>query len=265
MTMRCRHKALRDQRGSATIWVLAMAATLFAASIVVALSGSAATARNRAGTAADMAALAAAARLSSADNQVACRAAATVARRNGASLISCLTENGVADVRARVRLRGSLSKWGSATARARAAAGIGPYPVEATVRGDVGGGAMNAEGLTPRAERVRDLVRREFGERQLGGYCPGGCRSGHIPGSDHYSGRAVDIMLTPWRSEARVAKGWRIASWLVGNAEPLGVKYVIYRDRIWTPGDGWQDYQHPSGDTTNPTLRHLDHIHVSVY
>lgn len=257
----------RDERGSATVWVLALASVLFGASVMVGLYGAAATARNRAAAAADLAALAAATRLASADVAAPCRAAAEVARHNRARLTSCLTRNGVADVRAEVRLRGTLARLGSATARSRAVPGAlgGPVAVPATVNGDVGAGAMGPDGLTPRARRVRDLVRSEFGERQIGGYCPGGCRSGHTPGSDHYSGRAVDIMITPWRDEARVAKGWRVASWLVGNARPLGVRYVIYRDRIWTPERGWHRYRHPSGDTTNPTLRHLDHVHVSVH
>jgi hypothetical protein len=42
---------------------------------------------------------------------------------------------------------------------------------------------------------------------------------------------------------------------------------VIYADRIWTSWAayaGWRDYVHPSGDTRNPVLRHLDHVHVAV-
>jgi oligopeptide/dipeptide ABC transporter ATP-binding protein len=28
--------------------------------------------------------------------------------------------------------------------------------------------------------------------------------------------------------------------------------------------EGWRSYVHPSGDTENPTLRHLDHVHIDV-
>lgn len=256
-----------QERGSATILVLAMAFVLLAGSLLVGLYGAAAGARNRASAAADLAALAAAGRLASGDPAQPCRAAADVARRNRATLTRCVTRNGVADVRTEVELHGVLARLGRATARSRAVPGIvsGPTTVRATVTGDVGPGRMDRAGLTPRARRVHDLVRDRFNESNLGGFCPGGCRTGHIPGSDHYSGRAVDIMITPWRDRSRAAKGWRIASWLVGNAKPLAIKYVIYRERIWTPDDGWHAYRHPSGNTTDPTLRHMDHIHVSVY
>lgn len=255
------------ERGSASIWVLAAAGIIFAVAFVVVLYGAAVTARHRAGTAADLAALAAANRLWAGDPEAPCSAAANVARRNGARLIACHAQGGVADVRTTVHLHGLLARVGAAKARARAVPGAigGPFALPTTVTDDVGPGAMGPEGLTPRARRIRDLVRRKFHENDIGGYCPGGCKGGHIPGSDHYTGRAIDVMIVPWHDRARVAKGWRLASWLVANAKPLGVKYVIYRARIWTPDQGWHHYEHPSGDTSNPTLQHMDHVHVSVY
>ncbi|MBO0830208.1 MAG: hypothetical protein J2P24_20735, partial [Streptosporangiales bacterium] len=141
----------------------------------------------------------------------------------------------------------------------------GPVEMSPTVPDDVGAGAMGADGLTPRARRIRDLVRSTFHESDIGGYCPGGCRSGHIPGSDHYTGHAIDVMILPWHDHTRVAKGWQIASWMVANYTSLGVKYVIYRARIWTPDRGWHAYRYPGGPTSNPTLMHMDHVHVSVY
>jgi hypothetical protein len=45
------------------------------------------------------------------------------------------------------------------------------------------------------------------------------------------------------------------------------VATVIYDAKIWTArrsAEGWRPYTHPSGDTANPTLQHLDHIHVDV-
>lgn len=255
------------ERGSASIWVLTLAMVVFACALVVVWYASAATARHRAATAADLAALAAANKLWAADATAPCRTAGTVARRNGARLNACMVANGIVDVRTRVRLSGPLARLGSAHARSRATPGTvgGPYALPATVTGDVDGGPMGPDGLTPRARRIRDLVRRKFHETDIGGYCPGGCRSGHIPGSDHYTGKAIDIMILPWHDKRRVAQGWRIASWAVANAKPLAVKYVIYRARIWTPDRGWHPYQHPSGNTSNPTLQHMDHIHISVY
>jgi hypothetical protein len=123
---------------------------------------------------------------------------------------------------------------------------------------------MGPDGLTPRTRYLRDLIRTGFGETHLGGWCPGGCTSGHIAGSDHYSGRAIDIMILPMGDPERVADGDRLAGWLVTNHHQLAVKYVIWRNRIWTPSEGWHDYTHPSG-STNPTLAHMDHVHASLH
>jgi hypothetical protein len=59
--------------------------------------------------------------------------------------------------------------------------------------------------------------------------------------------------------------GWRIANWAAGNAWALEVKYVIFNGRIWTRSRGWHAYRHPSDHCNcNPTLRHDDHVHISV-
>lgn len=259
-------KSVRD-RGSATFMALTAAMVLFGAAVLVTVYGAAALARNRAAAAADLAALAAAARLWSTDPGAPCRAARKVAGENHASVTRCLTTNGVADISTEVRLVGTLSRLGHADARARAVPGFPALPgaLAAGNPSDLAAESMGPDGLTARTRRVRDLVREQFGERNIGGYCPGGCRSGHIPGSDHYTGHAIDIMILPYSDPARVAQGQRIATWLVAAARPLAVKYVIYRARIWTPDRGWRAYQHPYGPSTNPTLLHMDHVHVSVF
>jgi hypothetical protein len=44
------------------------------------------------------------------------------------------------------------------------------------------------------------------------------------------------------------------------------VKYVIFNGRIWTGDRGWHGYRHPSDPCNcNPTLRHDDHVHISVH
>jgi hypothetical protein len=123
---------------------------------------------------------------------------------------------------------------------------------------------MGPDGLTPRTRYLRDLIKSGFGETNLGGWCPGGCTTGHIEGSDHYTGHAIDVMILPYTDPARIADGNRIATWAVDNADQLAIKYLIWRARIWTPDEGWHPYTHPSG-STDPTLAHLNHIHVSVY
>lgn len=119
-----------------------------------------------------------------------------------------------------------------------------------------------AEGLTPAAARVRALVIEHFGVTNIGGFA----RDGHVNGSDHYTGRAVDVMLTPLGSE-NTALGWRIATYLQSNARQLQIKYLIWQGRIWSLSrarEGWRPYRHPSG-SNNPTLAHMDHVHVSVF
>ncbi|WP_205856631.1 hypothetical protein [Phytoactinopolyspora endophytica] len=126
---------------------------------------------------------------------------------------------------------------------------------------------MDDGGLTPRARGVHDELTALFGDLDLGGFQPGGITSGHIEGSAHYDGRAIDVMLQPYEDEDVNRFGWTVAHWAVAHAERLGIATVIYDDMIWTArrsSEGWRPYEHPSGDTENPTLRHLDHVHIDV-
>jgi hypothetical protein len=108
---------------------------------------------------------------------------------------------------------------------------------------------------------------RTFGDLPLGGFAPGGVTDGHMPGSAHYEGRAIDVFVRPV-SVANQHRGWAIASYLVGQADRLGITTVIFDDRIWRVsrgGDGWLDYAVPSGsDGDRSILEHRDHVHVDV-
>jgi septal ring factor EnvC (AmiA/AmiB activator) len=111
--------------------------------------------------------------------------------------------------------------------------------------------------LTPNAKRIYGLVVRIFDVYSIGGWRP----YGSVPGSDHPRGQAIDVMTWANRS-----LGWRIANWAASNAWALNVKYVIFNGRIWTRGRGWHGYRHPSDPCNcNPTLRHDDHVHISVF
>jgi hypothetical protein len=126
---------------------------------------------------------------------------------------------------------------------------------------------MGAKGLTPRAERLRRAVRRTFGPLPMGGFASGGVSTGHVDGSSHYEGRAMDIFFRPHTDRGQVRRGWVLAHWLVARGARYDVLSVIYRDRIWTVWasfSGWRDYVHPSGNRHNPVLRHLDHVHTAV-
>jgi len=124
-----------------------------------------------------------------------------------------------------------------------------------------------ADGLTPRTNTVLTEMTAAFGELSVGGFDPDGISTGHIEGSAHYDGRAIDIFFEPHDDPESDQAGWTVAHWLAVHADRLGIATLIYDDMIWTErrsDEGWRPYTHPSGDTANITLRHLDHIHVDV-
>jgi hypothetical protein len=134
----------------------------------------------------------------------------------------------------------------------------GPTVISSDDDGGYGSGPDTASynNLTPNAKRLYGLVERIFDVHSIGGWRP----YGSVPGSDHPWGRALDVMTWSNRS-----LGWRIAIWAVANRGALGVKYVIFNGRIWTRSRGWHGYRHPSDPCNcNPTLRHDDHVHISV-
>lgn len=131
---------------------------------------------------------------------------------------------------------------------------------------EAGDPTLTASGLTERAERVRQEVEGVFGDQSLGGFAPGGVRDGHMPGSTHYEGRAVDVFFRPVTPENTV-RGWAVAHYLVAHAERLDVQTVIFDDMIWTArraDEGWRDYDAPTGGDP-AILEHRDHVHVDVF
>jgi len=126
---------------------------------------------------------------------------------------------------------------------------------------------IGANGLTPRADAVRKDLVRTFGKLSTGGYAAGGVSTGHMEGSAHYDGRAVDVFVRPI-STANTTKGWAMAQYLVARADLLKIKTVIFSDKIWTAGgrsdSGWRDYTPPERSGDPKILRHLDHVHVDV-
>jgi hypothetical protein len=130
---------------------------------------------------------------------------------------------------------------------------------------------LDDSGLTRRAAVVRDDLQAAFGTQSLGGFAPGGVRDGHMEGSAHYDGRAVDIFFRPISEESRT-RGWAMAHYLVAQAARLDIRTVIYDGRIWTAGwrsgDGWRPYApDTSGESaeTAAVLEHRDHVHVDVF
>jgi hypothetical protein len=129
-------------------------------------------------------------------------------------------------------------------------------------------GDLSDAGLTGRADDVRGPLADLFGGQSLGGFAPEGVATGHMEGSAHYDGRAIDVFVRPVNATNRV-RGWAIAHFLVSQADRLDIRTVIFDDRIWTAGrrsdDGWRDYDPPERSGDPVILEHRDHVHVDVY
>jgi len=123
------------------------------------------------------------------------------------------------------------------------------------------GFAMEAE-LTPDGLRVLRCVHQQFPQITdfIGNYPARG-------DSDHNTGRAVDTMIPGWDTSAGNALGWQLATWERAHASALGIKYLIFDQKIWSlhrDAEGWRPYANPYGDS-GPSGRHLNHVHTSVY
>jgi hypothetical protein len=127
---------------------------------------------------------------------------------------------------------------------------------------------LTPSGLTHRADVVRREVADLFGDPPMGGFAPGGVSTGHMAGSAHYDGRAVDIFVRPI-SPANKVRGWAIAQYLVAMADRLSIQHVIFDGRIWSSGaksdDGWRAYDPPERSGDRAVLEHRDHVHVDVF
>jgi hypothetical protein len=118
---------------------------------------------------------------------------------------------------------------------------------------------IGASGLTARLVKARDEVDSRFGPFPVIG-----CLRPGDP-QDHGTGRACDFMeSTAGRMPTadRVAHGTQVAAWLIANASRLGVKYIIWRQRIYDMrSPGWRGMSDRGGITQN----HFDHVHLSVF
>lgn len=114
------------------------------------------------------------------------------------------------------------------------------------------------DNVTPRMRTVRTIIDQKFGPfPTIGCFRPGD--------QDHGTGTACDFMENTngqMPSAAAVNHGNKVAQYAIDHASSLGVKYVIWRQRIWDirAGGGWD----PMEDRGSITANHFDHVHISV-
>ncbi|GAA2429991.1 hypothetical protein GCM10010191_49270 [Actinomadura vinacea] len=112
--------------------------------------------------------------------------------------------------------------------------------------------------MTPRMRQVLQEVDGKFGP-----FPTIGC---HRPGDpqDHGTGRACDFMESTggrMPTASATAHGDSVAQYVISNASRLGIKYVIWRQRIYDMRNpGWRQME----DRGSVTANHYDHPHVSV-
>lgn len=116
-------------------------------------------------------------------------------------------------------------------------------------------GPVNTKGLAGNAAAARAFITKNFGISNIGGF--GG---GSVSGSDHPKGKALDVMIGNYKSTAGINQGTSVANWFIANPRAFGVKYIIWRDRIWQNGV-WKAYGHPT--MHDDTGQHRDHVHIS--
>ncbi|MCG5216275.1 hypothetical protein [Streptosporangium sp. KLBMP 9127] len=117
---------------------------------------------------------------------------------------------------------------------------------------------VGSDNITPRTRLMRDEIKDRFKLSTVGCY-----RVDNM--GEHPLGRACDFMLSSGGAmpgAARAALGDQISAWTIKNARKLGVKYVIYKQRIYNIGSpGWRGMSNRGSVTEN----HFDHVHVSMY
>lgn len=107
-------------------------------------------------------------------------------------------------------------------------------------------GRCSGIGLVNDAARLCTAVYANFNPSTIGGFRAGA--------GEHGTGQAVDIMITG------SSQGDAIAAFVQANIGTFNVKYLIWQQRYWAPGEGWSTME----DRGSPTQNHMDHVHVTV-
>lgn len=118
-------------------------------------------------------------------------------------------------------------------------------------------GTPSWENSRPITQQAWTFVLSHFGPLVIGGWAGG---TGHIGGSKHYSGLAIDVMTNDNK-----ALGYRIANYFIANHDRFGVENVIFDGAITNAGRGWKLVPGSYGDHGNRTANHEDHPHIDFH
>lgn len=114
------------------------------------------------------------------------------------------------------------------------------------------------DGVTPRMAAIRDEVILSVG-------VPYETMCVRPSADDHGSGQACDFMVAAigtHPSAGNRSSGNAIAQYAIDNMDRLGVKYVIWEQRIWhSTNRQWVAMT----DRGSVTENHYDHVHISSY
>jgi hypothetical protein len=115
-------------------------------------------------------------------------------------------------------------------------------------------------GVTPRMMNVKTVIDQEEGP-----FPTIGCVRHTGDPQDHGTGHACDFMVTTggvMASGAAKSHGDATAAYAIAHASSLGIKYIIWRQRIYDlRSPGWRMMENRGGVTAN----HFDHVHISVF
>ncbi|REF24648.1 M23 family metallopeptidase [Calidifontibacter indicus] len=127
------------------------------------------------------------------------------------------------------------------------------------------GGSTQYVGLgkvQPQTVSVANRVGPMFNIKTVGGYRPPPTSGPNYDPQGHQAGLALDFMTNDIPNGK--ATGDKVAKYLQDNAGALGVRYIIWYQRVWRaerPGSGWT----PMADRGSVTQNHKDHVHVSLH
>lgn len=105
--------------------------------------------------------------------------------------------------------------------------------------------------VKPHVKEAADEITQTFGITNIGGFAS----SGHIPGSYHYKGQALDVMIAPRQYPAM---GDKVAAWAKANAAKYNVVEVIWNHKYWNVNGGEK-----STREAGVANSHTTHVHIS--